>query len=283
MKVLVTGASGQLGSDVIEVLHKKGHYGYGVSRKDADLGRNNSLPAIIRSIKPDVVVHCAAYTDVERAEIEPELCRLINVEGTARIAEACKDIQARLLYISTDYIFSGSSAEPYEIDAPTAPLSVYGSSKLEGEQKVRELLESYYIIRTSWAFGINGSNFISKILQLGLTNPEMSVVDDQVGSPTYTEDLARLICDMLCTDNYGVYHATNEGFCSRAELAIETFRHVGYDTIVKPISTSESFFRARRPLNSKLSKSSLDSAGFDRLPHWKDALHRYLSKKGIPQ
>lgn len=281
MKVLVTGATGQLGSDVIESLLMQGFDVYGVSRKDADLSQDRKMVQIISSIKPDVVVHCAAYTDVERAEIEVEQCRLVNAEATAYIAEICKIIDARLLYISTDFVFSGSSTEPYDTDDLTLPLSVYGKSKLEGENRVREVLEKYYIIRTSWAFGAYGDNFINKMLELGLNNPVISVVADQVGSPTYTEDLAQLITIMIQTDKYGIYHATNEGYCSRAELATEVFQLISSATKVKPISTSDFSSLAQRPLNSRLSKTSLDRAGFERLPHWKDALRRYLCEKGL--
>lgn len=276
MKILVTGAGGQLGYDVCKVLAARGVEHRGVDIQDFDITDAAATRTYIVEYGPDAVIHCSAWTAVDRAEDEPERCRAVNVDGTRNIAAACREIGAKLLYISTDYVFSGAGERFYEPEDPTGPLSVYGETKLGGEQAVRELLNRWFIVRISWVFGKNGKNFVRTMLGLAETRTEVNVVRDQVGSPTYTVDLAPLLCDMIATEQYGVYHATNEGVCSWAEFAREIFRLAGKDVRVNAIPTSEYPTRAVRPLNSRMSKDKLERAGFDRLPAWQDALERYL-------
>lgn len=278
MKILVTGASGQLGYDVCKALNAHGIENKGVDLADFDITNRTAAHDYIVGYVPDAVIHCSAWTAVDKAEDEPERCRMVNVEGTRNIALACKEIGAKLLYISSDYIFSGEKEGFYKPDDPAAPLSVYGETKLEGEQVVQELLDRFFIVRTSWAFGQHGGNFVKTMLKMGEKTQEIAVVSDQVGSPTYTPDLASLICDMIQTDQYGVYQVTNEGECSRAEFAQEVFRLTGEKVQVRPISSGEYPARAKRPLNSRMSKDKLVEMGFSRLPTWQDALKRYLSE-----
>lgn len=276
MKVLVTGAEGQLGYDVVKVMQARDIEYFGADINDFDITDFDATSAFMDNYHPDVVVHCAAYTAVDKAEDNADLCRRINVQGTRNIAAVCKNIDAKIIYISTDYVFSGKGAKPYEVNDRTDPLNVYGMTKLEGENVICEYTEKHFIIRISWAFGKNGNNFIKTMLRLGKEHDVVNVVHDQIGSPTYTADLALLLYDMLVTEKYGIYHATNEGFCSFAELAAEVFKLSEYSTKVNFIPASEYLTRAQRPLNSRLSKKSLDAAGFTRLPEWKDALQRYL-------
>ncbi|MDF2857942.1 MAG: dTDP-4-dehydrorhamnose reductase, partial [Neobacillus sp.] len=215
---------------------------------------------------------------VDKAEENLELCRAVNSEGSRNIARACRDIKAKMIYISTDYVFPGNGEAFYETNDATEPLGVYGQTKLDGELAVKDLLNQYFIVRISWVFGINGNNFIKTMLKLSETREEVSVVADQIGSPTYTADLAPLLCDMVVTDKYGTYHATNEGTCSWAELAEEAFRAAGRSTKVNYITTEEYHTKALRPKNSRLSKRSLDEAGFTRLPEWQDAVKRYIEE-----
>ena len=277
MKILVTGAGGQLGYDVCKVLAARGVEHRGVDIQDFDITDAAATRTYIVEYGPDAVIHCSAWTAVDRAEDEPERCRAVNVDGTRNIAAACREIGAKMLYISTDYVFSGSGERFYEPEDPTGPLSVYGETKLGGEQAVRELLDRWFIVRISWVFGKNGKNFVRTTLGLAETRTEVNVVCDQVGSPTYTVDLAPLLCDMIVTEQYGVYHATNEGVCSWAEFAREIFRLAGKDVLVNAIPTSEYPTRAVRPLNSRMSKDKLEQMGFARLPGWQDALERYLT------
>lgn len=277
MKVFVTGASGQLGYDVCLELERRGIAHKGVSSKELDIRDGAAVKCELEEYNPDVVVHCAAYTKVDRAEDEPELCAAINAEGTRNIAEVCAQIRAKLLYISTDYVFPGTGERFYEPDDPTGPLSVYGRTKLEGEMAVKELLKRYYIVRISWVFGLNGNNFVKTMLRLSETNDTVRVVADQVGSPTYTADLAPLLCDMIETEKYGTYHATNEGVCSWADFAEEIFRQAGKKTKVQRISTAEYPTRAVRPLNSRMSKKKLIQQGFKPLPGWREAVKNYLA------
>lgn len=278
MKALVTGAKGQLGYDVVRELKKRNIECLGVDIDDFDITDAEASNEFIRNYRPDCVIHCSAYTAVDKAEDNAELCKKVNGEGTRNIAYICKQINAKMVYISTDYVFPGTGEHAYEVDDPTGPLSVYGKTKLEGEIAVRELLSKYFIVRISWVFGKNGNNFVKTMLRLGKERNEVSVVCDQIGSPTYTVDLAPLLCDMIETEKYGTYHATNEGFCSWAEFAKEIFKLAGYETKVNFIKTSEYPTRAKRPLNSRLSKKSLDEAGFSRLPSWKDAVRNYLGE-----
>lgn len=278
MKILVTGVNGQLGHDVAKELKKRNIECLGVDIDDFDITDKISTIASIINYHPDVVVHCSAYTAVDKAEDVPELCRSVNSEGPRNIALACKEVDAKMIYISTDYVFPGTGEHEYEIDDPTEPLGVYGKTKLEGEIAVKEVLSKYFIVRISWAFGKNGNNFVKTMLRLGKERDEVNVVCDQIGSPTYTADLAPLLCDMAVTEKYGTYHATNEGFCSWADFAKEIFKQAGYTTQIKAIPTAQYPTKAKRPLNSRMSKKSLDATGFSRLPVWQDALKSYLKE-----
>lgn len=277
MKVLVTGVNGQLGFDVIKALKKRVIECIGTTREEFDIIDAEGTRKFINNYRPDVVIHCAAYTAVDRAEDEVALCMRVNVEGTQNVAKACKSINAKMIYISTDYVFPGRLNQPYEINAETEPINVYGESKLAGELAVKQELDRYFIVRISWVFGKNGNNFIKTMLRIGKSKEEVNVVSDQVGSPTYTLDLAELLCDMSQSEAYGIYHATNEGFCSWAELAEEAFKVAHYSTKVNYILTSEYPTKAVRPYNSRLSKTTLDQM-FTRLPDWKDAVRRYIDE-----
>ena len=276
MKLLVTGVKGQLGYDVCKVLSARGIEHRGVDIEDFDITNVQATHDYIAAYRPDGVIHCSAWTAVDRAEDELEKVRAVNAEGSRNIASVCKEIGAKLVYISTDYVFPGTGERFYEPDDPTGPLGAYGVTKLEGEQAVQALLERYFIVRVSWVFGKNGSNFIKTMLRLSETKSELNVVCDQIGSPTYTADLAPLLCDMVVTDKYGIYHATNEGICSWAEFAEEIFRLAGKRVKVNLVPTSEYPTRAARPLNSRMSKAKLEEMGFSRLPDWHNALVRYL-------
>ena len=276
MKLLVTGVKGQLGYDVCKVLSARGIEHRGVDIEDFDITNVQATHDYIAAYRPDGVIHCSAWTAVDRAEDELEKVRAVNAEGPRNIASVCKEIGAKLVYISTDYVFPGTGDRFYEPDDPTGPLGAYGVTKLEGEQAVQALLERYFIVRVSWVFGKNGNNFVRTMLRLAETKSELNVVCDQIGSPTYTADLAPLLCDMVESEKYGVYHATNEGICSWAEFAEEIFRLAGKDVKVNPVPTSEYPTRAARPLNSRMSKAKLEEMGFSRLPDWHNALVRYL-------
>lgn len=278
MKVLVTGASGQLGWDVCRELERREIEYVGVSSRDFDLTDPEAVRGYVMDCTPDVVIHCAAYTAVDKAEDEPEKCRAVNAEGTRILAKCCLELEAKMLFISTDYVFPGNGEQMYETDDPTGALNVYGRSKVEGERAVRDTLERYFIVRISWVFGKNGNNFVKTMLRLGKKNPMMRITGDQFGSPTYTVDLAPLLCDMVATEKYGTYHATNEGICTWAEFAQEIFDQAGMAVSVTPRPTLEYPSKAVRPYNSRMSKKCLDKAGFSRLPHWKDALGRYLEE-----
>lgn len=278
MKILVTGANGQLGYDVLKTLAARDIEGIPADIAEFDITDARAAERYILDCRPDAVVHCAAYTAVDKAEDDAERCRLINETGTENVARACGKADAKMVYISTDYVFPGKGEAFNETDAPTGPLSVYGKAKLAGELAVKSLLARYFIVRTSWVFGKNGNNFVKTMLRLGKEHKELTVVCDQIGSPTYTADLAPLLADMAVSEKYGVYHATNEGVCSWAEFAAEIFRQAGCDTRVKPIPSREYVSKAERPMNSRLGKASLDSAGFNRLPSWEDALKRFLQE-----
>ncbi|WP_071433236.1 dTDP-4-dehydrorhamnose reductase [Angelakisella massiliensis] len=277
MKVLVTGVGGQLGYDVCKVLSSRKIDHVGVDRKDFDITNEQATHDYIVNYHPDAVIHCSAWTAVDRAEDELEMVKAVNTEGPRNIAKACREIGAKMLYISTDYVFPGDGDCFYEPEDPTGPLGAYGATKLGGELAVRELLDRYYIVRISWVFGINGNNFVKTMLRLAETKTELNVVCDQIGSPTYTADLAPLLCDMIETEKYGIYHATNEGVCSWAEFAEEIFKIAGKRVTVHHIPTSEYPTRAVRPLNSRMSKDKLEQMGFHRLPTWQDALKRYMA------
>lgn len=276
MKVLVTGVTGQLGHDCVQELQSRGIEALGVASRDFSLTDAEAVRAYLLSYSPDAVIHCAAYTAVDKAEDEQETCEAVNAGGTRNIAEACRELGCKLIYISTDYVFPGTGETAYGTESEKSPCNAYGLSKLHGEQVVQELLQKYFIVRISWVFGVNGRNFIRTMLKLAENHDKLTVVSDQVGSPTYTRDLARLLADMVQTEKYGVYHATNEGYCSWAELAAETFRQAGREVTVEPVPSTAYPAKALRPKNSRLSKASLDGAGFERLPRWQDAVGRYL-------
>lgn len=279
MKALVTGVKGQLGFDVCKELDKRNIENKGIDRDDCDITDEQAVLSYIKNYAPDVVVHCAAYTAVDRAEDEKEICYNVNVKGTEYIARACKEIDAKMVYISTDYVFEGTGDKAYEVQDNTAPDNTYGITKYQGEEAVRKILSKYFIIRISWVFGINGNNFINTMMKLGESRSELNVVADQIGSPTYTYDTAPLICDMIATEKYGTYHATNEGYCSWADLAEYIFSVTGQKVLVHHIKSEEYPTKASRPKNSRLSKASLDNAGFKRLPDWQDAVKRYINEK----
>ena len=274
MKVLVTGYNGQLGFDVVKELTARGIESRGVDIEDFDITDEKAVSDYVRAYNPDVLVHCSAYTAVDKAEDNIQVCRAVNVDGPRNIAKICKELDCKLVYFSTDYVFPGTGDEYYEVDSPTGPLGQYGITKLDGERAVTEAVEKYFIIRISWVFGINGNNFIKTMLRVGKEHDTVRVVDDQIGSPTYTADLSKLVCDMLVTEKYGIYHATNEGVCSWADFTEEIFRLAGYDTEIKRVTTEEYGARAPRPKNSRMSKKSLDEAVFSRLRDWKVALKR---------
>ena len=293
MKFFVTGVGGQLGHDVMDELAKRGYEGVGSDILESvptdyqyvqlDITDAEAVEKAISAAKPDVVVHCAAWTAVDAAEDEENIpkVRAINVAGTQNIADVCKKLDCKMIYISTDYVFDGEGTEQWQPDCKDyAPLCVYGDSKLKGELAVSELLEKYFIIRIAWVFGKNGKNFIKTMLNVGKTHDEVRVVNDQVGTPTYTYDLARLLVDMAETEKYGYYHATNEGgYISWYDFTCEIYRQAGLSTKVTPVTTAEyGLSKAARPFNSRLDKSKLTENGFTPLPTWQDALSRYLKE-----
>lgn len=289
MKVFVTGVCGQLGHDVMNELKRRGHVGVGsdiIERTDADYIRLDitdkaAVDKALTEIRPDAVIHCAAWTAVDAAEEEEnrETVFSVNSSGTKNIAEACKKLDCKMMYISTDYVFDGQGEEPWQADCKEfAPLNVYGQSKLDGELAVAETLKEFFIVRIAWVFGLNGKNFIKTMINVGKKYETVRVVNDQIGTPTYTYDLARLLVDMIETERYGFYHATNEGgYISWYDFAVEIYRQAGMTTKVVPVSTKEyGISKAVRPFNSRLDKSKLTESGFEPLPDWKDALNRYL-------
>lgn len=301
MKVFVTGVAGQLGHDVMNELASRGYVGVGTDLAESysgiqdgtyvttaeyvclDITNKSAVMNTIQSIKPDVVVHCAAWTAVDLAEDEDKQAKVkaINVDGTQNIADACKEIDAKMVYISTDYVFDGQGTEPWTPDCKDyKPLNVYGKTKLGGELAVSNTLSKYFIVRIAWVFGKNGNNFIKTMLNVGKKFDTLKVVNDQIGTPTYTYDLARLLVDMIETDKYGYYHATNEGgYISWYDFACEIFKQAGYTNTVIPVTTKEyGLSKAARPFNSRLDKSKLVKNGFKPLPTWQDALKRYLQE-----
>lgn len=277
MKVFVTGVKGQLGHDVVNELEKRGHTAIGADIEEMDITDKAAVQQVITQAAPEAVIHCAAYTAVDAAEEQEDLCRRVNSLGTENIAEVCKKLNCKLMYISTDYVFNGQGTRPWEPEDEREPLNVYGQTKYEGELAV-EALEKYFIVRIAWVFGVNGKNFIKTMLNLGRTRDNLTVVDDQIGSPTYTYDLARLLVDMIETEKYGCYHVTNEGQCSWYEFACEIFKKAGIEVTVSPVSSSQYSAKAKRPQNSRMDKSKLTKMGFELLPPWQDALERYLKE-----
>ena len=283
MRVLVTGAKGQLGSDVVNELNSRKYETIGVDIEEMDITDPESVNKIVVKANPDVVIHCAAWTAVDAAEDRDNISivRSVNVKGTKNIANVCKKLDCKMIYISTDYVFSGRGTDPWKPDCRNyAPLNVYGQTKLEGELAVAGALDKYFIVRIAWVFGMNGSNFIKTMLNIGKKYDTVRVVNDQIGTPTYTYDLARLIADMAESENYGYYHATNEGvYISWYDFACEIFKQAGYNTNVVPVTTEEyGISKAKRPFNSRLDKSKLLENGFEPLPTWQNALKRYLKE-----
>ena len=277
MKVFVTGVKGQLGYDVVNELEKRGHTAVGVDIDELDITDAAAVEAMLTEVKPDAVIHCAAWTAVDAAEDNIEKCRLVNAGGTENIAKVCKELDCKMMYISTDYIFNGEGTRPWEPDDPvTTPLNVYGLTKYEGEEAVRKNVEKFFIVRIAWVFG-KGKNFIKTMINLGKTHNHLTVVNDQVGTPTYTYDLARLLVDMIETEKYGNYHATNEGgYITWYDFACEIFRQAGIEVDVAPVSSDQYPAKAKRPSNSRMSKQKLVDNGFELMPTWQDALARYL-------
>lgn len=275
MKLLVTGYRGQLGYDIVNEAHSRGLEATGVDIQEMDITDKKQVNEVIKAKHYDAVVHCAAWTAVDKAEEMVDVCRKVNAEGTQNIVDACRELNIPVMYFSTDYVFSGEGSKPWSEYDERKPLNVYGQTKYEGELAV-EAYEKHFIIRIAWVFGKNGNNFIKTMLRLGKEKETLSVVDDQIGSPTYTYDLAKLAVDMIQTDKYGTYHATNEGLCSWYEFACEIFKQAGMNVNVIPVDSSAFPSKAKRPKNSRMNKDELDRNGFNRLPSWQDALRRYL-------
>lgn len=275
MKVLVTGASGQLGSDVVKYLLDHGHQVIAPSREEMDIVSVSRVSGYFQENTPSAVIHCAAWTAVDAAEDNEELCRLVNADGTRNIVESCRALDIPLVYISTDYVFDGSGDRPRKVNEPTNPINIYGKSKEEGERIV-EKYPKHFIVRISWVFGNNGKNFIKTMLNLSKKTETVKVVDDQFGSPTYTVDLAPLLTEMILSKKYGTYHAHNEGYCSWYDVAVKVFEIADIKERVIPIKSEEYPMKARRPFNSRLDTSSLTENGFVKLPPWEDAVKRFV-------
>lgn len=279
MKILVTGIRGQLGHDVVEELTKRHIEAVGVNSDDMNITDKHSVDTCFDSIHPDAVIHCAAWTAVDAAEDEVAACRAVNVDGTEYIAEACRRLDIPMMYFSTDYVFNGEGTRPWKPEDKTAPIGVYGQSKLDGEEAVRRILpDKHFIIRLQWVYGINGRNFVKTMLKLAETHDRLTVVSDQIGGPSYTRDIASLACDMIVTDKYGTYHAANTGYCSWYEFAKAIFAEAGKQVDVVPVSSEEYPSKAKRPHNSRLDTSKLEEAGFTNMPSWQDALHRFIAE-----
>ena len=281
MKIFVTGVSGQLGYDVVKEGMLQGYDIIGTSSKELDITNEQAVNIFVNDVKPNVIIHCAAYTAVDAAEDDNTGCYDVNVNGTKYLAQAAKAVGAKFIYISTDYVFNGEGINPFTETNMTSPIGFYGKTKLEGEQLVQQLLEEYFIVRISWMFGKNGNNFVKTMLRLSETRDVLSVVGDQFGSPTYTVDVAKLILEMVTSEKYGVYHASNTGFCSWSEFSEEIFKQSERDIQVNSIATNEYPTKAKRPQNSRMSKEKLKEAGFVELPSWQDALVRYLKELGM--
>ena len=278
MRVLVTGAEGQLGFDVVRELRKRGIEPIEKTIENMDITDQKTVHEGVKEAQPDAVIHCAAYTAVDAAESNRDLCFGINVEGTRNIAEVCNELDIPMMYISTDYVFEGNGEAPWEPDGDRNPINIYGESKYQGELVVESLLEKYFIVRISWVFGENGKNFVRTMVDLGKKMKSINVVADQFGSPTYTADLAVTLADLITSSEYGVYHATNEGVCSWYEFAVEIFKKAQLDVEVHPVSSDAFPTAAKRPLNSRMSKEKLVEKGFSKLPSWQNALERYLEQ-----
>ena len=278
LKFMVTGVNGQLGYDVMMQLKEMNFDVIAPRRDEFDLTNKDQVEKYIIKEKPDVIIHCAAYTAVDKAEDEKDLCYLVNVEGTRVVVEAAKEINARVVYISTDYVFDGLGQAPHVEENETNPVNYYGYSKEQGEKIVRELIDKHFIVRTSWVYGSNGNNFVRTMLKLAESRNEINVVSDQIGAPTYSKDLADFIINLVMTNQYGIYHGVNEGYCSWYEFAKTIFDKSEIEMKVNPISSKEYPTKAKRPINSRLSKKNIDRADIERLPHWEDALSRFIDE-----
>jgi dTDP-4-dehydrorhamnose reductase len=278
MKILVTGYTGQLGYDVVKNGIVREFEMHGVGSKDLDIKNEQAVMDYVEQLRPDAIIHCAAYTAVDQAEDYQKDCWNVNVSGTSYLAKAAKSAQAKFMYMSTDYVFDGEGETAFVETDATSPKGYYGETKLEGEKAVQDILGESFIVRISWVFGVNGNNFVKTMLRLAETRDELNIVGDQIGSPTYTFDLARLLIDMIQTNKYGIYHASNEGYCSWAEFATEIFKQAGKDIKVNAIPTEEYPTRAVRPKNSRMSKRKIIEMGFQPLPQWQDGLRHYLQQ-----
>jgi dTDP-4-dehydrorhamnose reductase len=278
MRILVTGYSGQLGYDVVKEGLSRGLEMVGVGSKDLDITDELAVDHFIDRVKPDGIIHCAAYTAVDKAEENKEECWRVNVLGSKNLAEAGKKVDSKFIYISTDYVFDGAGDTPFNENDKANPINYYGYSKHEGEKVIKSLITKSFIVRISWVFGMNGNNFVKTMLRLAETNTDIKVVNDQFGSPTYTPDLSRLLLDMIQTDEYGTYHATNEGFCSWADFANEIFKQTNKNVRVNAIKTEDYPTKAKRPKNSRLNKENINDSGFNPLPRWEDSLSHYLKQ-----
>ncbi|ERJ11057.1 dTDP-4-dehydrorhamnose reductase [Haloplasma contractile] len=279
MKILVTGVNGQLGYDILRILKNRGYNDIlAVDKDEMDITNETDVKQTITAYNPNVVMHCAAWTAVDPAEDNKELCAEVNVNGTRYIANACKEVDAKMIYISTDYVFNGEGSKEFTVEDRPDPINTYGETKYLGEEEVKKLIDRHFIVRISWVFGINGNNFIKTMIKLGESRDELDVVNDQIGSPTYTYDLAKLLCDMMVTEEFGTYQATNEGLCSWYDFACEIFEQANIDVKVNPVTSDKFPTKAKRPKNSRLSKDSLSKHGFDRLPTWQNALSRFLDE-----
>jgi dTDP-4-dehydrorhamnose reductase/dTDP-4-dehydrorhamnose 3,5-epimerase len=278
LKFMVTGVNGQLGHDVMTQLKDMDYNVIAPRRDEFDLTIIEQVKKYIIEEKPDVIIHCAAYTAVDKAEDEKDLCYSVNVEGTRAVAEAANEVNAKVVFISTDYVFDGLGQEPHSEEKEPSPINYYGYTKEQGEKIVRELIDKHFVVRTSWVYGLYGNNFVRTMLKLAESRNEINVVSDQIGAPTYTKDLAEFVVNLVQTKRYGTYHGVNEGCCSWHEFAESIFKKSGINMIVNPISTEDYPTRAKRPLNSRLSKEKTTKADLDRMPHWKNALDRFLNE-----
>jgi dTDP-4-dehydrorhamnose reductase len=278
MKFIVTGVLGQLGYDLVKQLSGQNHEVIGIDREELDITDEAAVHAFIEEAKPDAILHCAAFTNVDAAEENKDAAYAVNALGPKYLAQAASKVGAKMVYVSTDYVFNGTATDPYEVEQPTDPLGVYGETKLAGEEFVKQYLDKYFIVRTAWVYGINGHNFVKTMLRLGSERDEVGVVHDQIGSPTYTVDLAAFMIELVQSDKYGIYHATNEGVCSWYDFAVEIFKQAGLNVKVNPL-TSDQFPRpAARPSYSVLSKKKIAEQGFSPLQDWKNALTQYMQE-----
>jgi dTDP-4-dehydrorhamnose reductase len=282
MKVLITGANGQLGKEITQVFNEQSnHTIFSFSRQDLDIASYDNVSTVIDQVKPDIIVHTAAYTAVDKAEIERELCWNVNVKGTENLVKLAKKINSKFIYISTDYVFNGDKTEPYSEFDETDPINYYGLTKYKGENMVRDYIDNHFIVRISWVFGLHGNNFVETMIRLSNTRSTLGVVADQFGSPTYTYDLSLKLLELINSEEYGTYHITNSGYCSWYDFAASTFELSGISVNLDAIKSKDFPTAARRPINSRLSKEKLKSKGFELLPSWQDALKRYIEKRKL--